>query len=359
MTKQLDARFLRQELIPANPVYRIDERYRFYYTTYNEQIKIYPSVTSILNAVMPTSEYLIKWYADFGYQKAKQMMQELSLYGTFMHHCFAELLMYKSFDLAKLPTMIRTFATANNIAFDIDHWEYRIKDDIVALRKFINDFDIETIAIEIPLVSHKHQIGGAIDLVVRMKIGSGVNGNILKADVKYEDGEIVEDRRRTITAIIDWKSGRHGFYPINEAQGHMYKLLWEDNFPEIQIDKIYNWSPKDWIDEPAYHLKDQTDSIEKHKIKYYYALFMIEEEDKKSRKHHTIEGIINIQNPINETLKVYVEDLESKLTRLFSNKVVKQDITEKPKQNGKTGKTNGYKVHENEDLLSNINQILS
>jgi hypothetical protein len=359
MTNQLNARFIRQELIPANPVYRTDERYRYYYTIYNEQIKIYPSVTSILNAVMPTSEYLIKWYAEFGYQKAKQMMQELSLYGTFMHHCFAELLIHKSFDLANLPTMIRTFAIANNITFDIEHWENKIKDDMIALRKFINDFDIEPIAIEIPLVSHKHQIGGAIDLVVRMKIGSGINGNVLKADLKYNNGEIVEDRRQTITAIIDWKSGRHGFYPINEAQGHMYKLLWEDNFPEIPIDKVYNWAPKDWIDEPTYTLKDQTNSIEQHKIKHYYALFMIEEEDKKARKHHTIEGIINLKNPINETLKIYVEDLESKLTRLFSNKENKQIVTEKQKTNGATNKTNGYKISGSGDLLSNINQLLS
>ena len=344
MENIIEARFLKQNLLPTNKVYRIDERFRYYYTVDKEQVKIYPSVTSILQSVMPTSDYLIKWYADYGYYKAKQMMQELSLYGTFMHHCFAELLINRSFDLEILPNLIRTFAIDNHIDFEVDHWNYKIREDMLALLHFIQDYEVEPIAIEVPLVSHKHKIGGAIDLVAKMKIGNGVNGNILKADVKYNDGVIVEDRRQPITAIIDWKSGRHGFYPINEAQGHWYKLLWEDNFPDIQIDKIYNWAPKDWIEAPAYHLKDQSESLEKHKLQYYYILFMIDEENKKARKHKTIEGKIDLQNANNDTLKVYIEDLASKLKRLYVN------------TNNGTQNTNPNNVRK-DDLLSHINQI--
>jgi hypothetical protein len=343
--------FIQNKLVAKNKVYRIDDKMRYYYTFVNDQIQIYPSVTSILSGIMPTSEYLIKWYADYGFQKAKQMMNEKALYGTLMHICFSELLTKSYFDLSTIQARIATFAAANNIDFDTHNWQYSLKDDLLALYQFIKDYEIEPIAIEVPLVSHTHKIAGTIDLVVRMKVGTGVGGKVLKNDVKIDAyGTIVEDKRKDIVVLLDWKSGRHGFYATNAAQIHFYKLLWEDNFPEIAIDKVYNWAPKDWTETPTYLFTDQTDSIEKYKIKHYYAIFMIEQEDKGKRKHHTIEGVIDLRD--SHYLTFIVEDLETKLNRIFGNKETEEKKDVIRTKNGKT------QIPTPKNLLSEISNII-
>lgn len=309
--------FLKSGLAAKNIVRRIDDNMRYYYTFADNRVHLYPSITAIIDAVMPTSEYLIKWYADLGYQKAKQIAKEKALYGTLMHICFSDLLIYKQFDLSTLQTRIDTFASENNIDFNTDLWAPMLKDDLAAFYQFVQDFELEPIAIEIPLVSPEHEIAGTIDLIAKIKVGTGVGGKTLKADIKKDkDGTIIEDKRKDIVVLLDWKSGRHSFYASNAAQLHFYKMLWEDNFPEISIDKVFNWSPKDWTDSPTYLLTDQTDSVEKFKLQHYLALFQIEQENKNSRKKHTIEGVIDLDDP--SKLSVLVEDLETKLNRLYA-----------------------------------------
>ena len=34
----------------------------------------------------------------------------------------------------------------------------------------------------------------------------------------------------------------------------------EENYPGIQIERLYNFSPKDWRSEPSYNLKDQSNA---------------------------------------------------------------------------------------------------
>ncbi|MEN6510939.1 MAG: hypothetical protein ABFD00_03800 [Chloroherpetonaceae bacterium] len=319
----VNAHFLNANLKPKYTVYRIDERYRYYYTIQDNQVQLFAHATSILDATMPTSDYLIKWYADLGYQNAKEVASQKADYGTFMHICFSDLLLNRTFDLATIPERIQNFVIGHNIDFDYSDWEQKIKDDLAAFYKFCVDFDVKAVAVEIPLVSFEHKFGGTIDAVIEMKVGSGVNGNVLKADLKKDkDGNIIEDNRKIQIAIIDWKSGRHGFYPVNAAQLHLYKLLWEDNFgTDFAIDKLYNFSPKDWNETPSYTLKDQTDSVEKDKIQYYLTLFFIEEENRKNQNHHEIEGVIDLDIAESNTFEITNEDLQTRLTRLIINKI--------------------------------------
>jgi beta-xylosidase len=112
-----------------------------------------------------------------------------------------------------------------------------------------------------------------------------MNGKILKRDiVRNKDNEIVENKTRKVLAIIDWKTGKHGFYRSHEAQLHMYKLLVEENFPEIAEKheiRLYNWAPKEWEneDDAKYTFKDQTESKEALKILNYIALFKVDHKD--------------------------------------------------------------------------------
>jgi len=82
-------------------------------------------------------------------------------------------------------------------------------------------------------------------------------GEVYKSGAKA--GEPKESKQaRKVTAMIDYKSGRKGFYVSHEIQLKIYQELFEAVFPEDPIEKLYNFSPKDWRTSPSYNLKDQT-----------------------------------------------------------------------------------------------------
>jgi hypothetical protein len=279
---------------------------RYYYSFGdNGDVVKYPSVTSILSETMPTSDYLIKWIAKHGIEKAEEIKRQKADYGTLLHIILSQFLKERRYDLSELKLQIEMFKLSNRIDFDTRYWEFELKKDIYAFHKFAADYQIKPIAIGIMLQSHKHGIAGEIDVVVEMSIGSGVNGNILKKDIK--DGNL-----KRITVLMDWKSGKHGFYPNNEAQLHLYKLMWQENFPHIILDGLYNWAPKEWDTNPDYYFKDQSASIEATKIFHYIDLFKISETKLKPKIYNQIDGVLELGH-INGNLKT--ESFEERARR--------------------------------------------
>jgi hypothetical protein len=194
-------------------------------------------------------------------------------------------------------------------------WSDRLKQDVKAFEVFVKEHQVKPIAIEMPLISLKYKIGGALDLVCQMRIGTGQNGAVLKSDIKYDkEGNIKEDKTRWITAIIDWKSGRNGFYPEHEVQLHLYKPLWEENFPNILIDSVFNWAPKDWESEPDYKLKCQDNSLERFNTAAYLSIFFNSYNSKKSKLRPIITGIAYLDRGIEP---VTFESTEQHLLRRF------------------------------------------
>ena len=279
-------------------VYRTNDGKQRYYYSISDQGKIVrlPSVTTVLSAVMPKSEYLIKWISDMGKQAAERKMNQAADYGTLMHMCQSQYLLDKKFDMATIPARINTYKISKRIDYDTRFWRYDLEKDMMAFHKFCYDHDIEPIAISLMLMDEEMGIAGELDIAVRMTIGTGENGKINKTDLVYEkDGVTVKtDKRRRITAIIDMKSGRHGFYPTHEAQLKMYEGMWNRKYPENIVDKVFNWSPKDWDTEPGYNLKDQTDSIEGQKIGKYIELFNIDENARTAKRFTHITGLIEL-----------------------------------------------------------------
>jgi hypothetical protein len=84
-------------------------------------------------------------------------------------------------------------------------------------------------------------------------------------------------RKRRVNAIVDYKSGRKGFWDSHELQLVGYKRVWNSLFKgtPYEMDMIFNWAPCDWRETPTYKLQDQTKSVMEKKFDSYHEIFKI------------------------------------------------------------------------------------
>lgn len=295
--EEMNAMFFDKALIePPYKVWQINSKGHRYYYKYNEEgePEFYPSVTTILSQTMPTPPHLVKWIADKGYEQAEAYKQERAYYGTFMHAQFEELIINRCYDLDALKGKLLSYMQFNKLPEEFIYYADDFKKDILAFAQFVIDYDVKPIAVEISLVHPVHKYAGMIDLPCTMK-----------ASPKSTE---------RINAIVDFKSGRKGFFEEHEIQLHLYKDMWNANFPDLQIDKVFNFSPKDWRKSPTYNLKNQTESPNANKIPYLLAIAGIEDE-KRDNVFTSVSGAIMLdENP----------DLSGNVLTLTLSEIVKK-----------------------------------
>lgn len=244
---------------PPYKVYQLNSKgYRYYYR-YDEsgQPIFYPSVTTILNQTLPKPYNLVSWIADKGMEEAERIKAERAAYGTFMHSQFEELLINRTYCLDELKGRLKDFIDQQHLAADFIYYADELKKDMLSFAQFVIDYDVRPMAVEIALVHPYKNYAGMIDCPCTMK------------------AKIGSDER--INAIVDFKSGRKGFYEGCEIQLHLYKDMWNENFPQHQITRLFNFAPKDWRKKPTYNLKDQTDSENAKKIPSLLEIAAIED----------------------------------------------------------------------------------
>lgn len=265
--EQVQALYFNEALIAPQQVLRRvkiagNERYYYIENEYGAKT-FFIGVTTASKISIPTSPGLVQWMCLQGsVEKADQAAKKAAAYGTCMH-----IVLLQSYLLGtklKMEEVENTTKIAG-ITFglkpeEIDEWVREIKRDLLAFAQFVEDYKVRPIAVEFPIASEKMRLGGTIDLPCYITIKEkGFFGEVYKSGERK--GEPKETSKETeIAAIIDLKSGRKGFYEEHEFQLHAYKRMWNEVYP-IKIDRVFDWSPKEWKTTPSYTFTDQTDSI--------------------------------------------------------------------------------------------------
>ena len=308
---------------PPYKVWQLNSKGHRYYYRYDDagNPEFFPSVTTILSQTLPKAPHLINWIANKGIEEAERYKGERAAYGTFMHAAFEELLINRAYDLDGLKGKLKEYIEVYRLPDDFIYYADDLKKDVLAFAQFVLDYDVRPLAVEIALVHPYYKYAGMIDCpcTMRAKIGS-------------------DDR---INAIVDFKSGRKGFYEESEIQLGMYRDMWNVNFEQFPVTRIFNFSPKDWRKKPSYNLKEQTESPNIRKIPYLLEIAAIEDE-KRDNTFTAVNGMVLLDNAPDLTQNV----ISLSLAELIKTKAPKEatpdentDAAEKVKADGTNIKT--------------------
>jgi hypothetical protein len=289
------------------PTYRLfqlnSDGYRYYYR-FNDagEPEFYPSVTTLLKQVMPTPPALLDWMIANGKDGATEKRNLAAAYGTFMHGQFEALIINRRYDFDSVPAALLTYMERENLPEKVfAEWLPKIRKDVLSFAQFIKDWNVKPLAVEIGLYHPQYHYAGCLDMPCVM------------ADPKTGN---------TFAAIVDFKSGRKGFFEEHELQLHLYMDMWNVNYPEMPVARVFNFSPKDWRTKPTYNLKDQTESVNARKLPHLLALATIEDE-KRDNTLTIVRGVLDLDNG-----KISDNILNLSLAELIKTKTAEKDAPE-------------------------------
>lgn len=284
--EKIKADFIDEDYIRESPytIYRIDKySNRYYLKVEDDRHIIGAGVTSILSSEMPTSRYLISWQRDmaakYNIDYVKWLLEQSANYGTFLHVVFGMLLrkMTLKFDIDSLLAQMESFFVKQKYDFNECMKWYKkekrnIQKDILCFVQWTKDYKIIPLAIEFPFVVET-EIGnyaGTIDLVCKATF-------------------VARGKEVTKIIIVDFKSGEK-FYDSHEIQLYGYQQAWNIEYPELQAEEIWNFSPKNFRMRhgkniiPTYNFKNQTKTEVGKRWPKYLELFYMDEANKHIEK---------------------------------------------------------------------------
>ncbi len=301
-----DADALRE---PVRRLYQLNGNGRRYYYCFNEQgePEFYPSVTTLLRETMPTSPFLIEWIVKNGKEAADMKRDLAAAYGTLMHAEFERLIISRQYDFDAVPDIVREYMERENLpeVFFNDSVN-KLRKDVLAFAQFIKDYNVKPLAVEIGLLHPVYHYAGCVDMPCVM--------------VDPKTGEYFR-------AIVDFKSGRKGFFEEHEIQLHLYAMMWNANFPELPIERVFNFSPRDWRKSPSYNLKEQTNSPNAAKIPAILEIAGIEDR-KRDSTFTIVNGVLSLDDnePMRNVLSLSLSELVKKKAEKHENGALESEI---------------------------------
>ncbi len=265
-------------------LYRYDaEGERFYYTIEGADLSIYISTTTFTKRVLGIGPELLLWYQKNGWM-ADILRDQAADYGTLMHIDCATYSM-KGYDFSKTRETVTNYVKALGHPLNlIGEWTKKLNKNIASWAQFCQDYKFEPILIEGRLASETLGIAGTLDYV----------------------GYITNPKTGKRSLIqIDLKSG--GIWESAEAQLAVNKVIFEENFPHLKLEGLYNWSPKDYQKEPTYTFVDQTKSAYNDEDAINAMLILYGIKHPKSiaeKKIHVFDGKISIGSEISESVRL-------------------------------------------------------
>lgn len=282
-------------------------------------LRLYTSLTTAINTCAPMERSLLEWHCRLGLQEAERYTKVAQHYGTLMHLEIGKFLIEKVYDFDQTNEVVQDYTSKESFwQPECEEWAMKLKYDMVAFIQFYHDYKIVPLGIEYVLLSERG-FGTMIDLVCKMTVQ--VDG--LDYDNPYKSGPRKGEPReckvdKEIMAIINFKSGRKGFYRTNGIQIECEKQLWEENFPDMPLEGAFNWSPKEWTSNPGYNLKDWTGDISQQEIDAILTLAEIRYASKAERKEYlNISGVVTGLESLQQALGK--ESIEDYCNRKYGN----------------------------------------
>lgn len=282
-----------------------------------QPFRLYTSLTTAINQCAPMPPTLLEWYAKNGMTEANRLLKDAQHYGTLMHKLIGKWLIANNIDFGTFQDEVDEYCGEHSYySTEVTGWAKKLKSDLAAFCQFTIERNIKPLGVEYVLLSEKG-FGTLIDLVCNMDISeTGFFGEVYKSgDQKGQPKE--SKRRKRITAIINFKSGRHDFYRTNGIQVECERQLWEENFPDIPLDAAFNWAPKAWEKDPGYNLKDWTGDITQQEIDAVLSLAEIRFGTKAVNKKYV--DIYGTQWRDKAFGCVHISTVEEFCTRKYSN----------------------------------------
>lgn len=228
----------------------------------DESTSLSAGITSILSREMPTSLFLMQWYAMNGEEYCKWFLEMSGHYGTWFHIIAARMLRGEEvvLDNEWISADIQQYCDSKFVAHsELAKWMSQNnrdpRKDIYGFLEWSREYKPEPIALEFPISNETEGYSCTIDFV---------------GYITYPEGG-------RFLVCIDWKTGKE-LYTNHELQLHAQRKAWDRQYPELKIEHIYNWSTHNYQlpikkSVKPYKFVKQTDSENLWKLDHYLALF--------------------------------------------------------------------------------------
>lgn len=241
---------------------------RIYFTQEKKggEIKIYNSGTTLIDVYKDENgeNALHKWKVGLINEgrNPNEVVKERQNYGTILHLIYGHLLQGVTIEIPKVKTFIvglhkELNMTKTELDLIASNNEEEFQKDILAFLIWIKEYKIKPLAIELMLKSDKWQTATALDLICEATIPTkGFWGETYKSGARK--GEPKETKKDVVHIIlVDFKSGKKGFYDKNILQLLLSKEIFKENYPDIELGGLYNFAPSDWKTSPSFKFTNQ------------------------------------------------------------------------------------------------------